>query len=260
MLEFSAVRARRISDEIGEQIRRKLATNELGPGDKLPSERELAIQLGVSRNAVREALRSLEMAGVITLHKGAKGGAFISEGDPAILANGLRDLLQLRGVTIEQLTEARIWISEIVTRTACARATEADLEEMAANVAAAERAYLAGDFDQKLAHLIEFHAILARAAKNPVLILVTESLLDLMHNFARRVGAEDNDIALKSRRRLMKHLRARKAEAAVAEMTSHLEALKVRYINYLEGRSKSAGSRVPASSRMAGKRRRATVS
>ena len=66
---------RRIFEEICDQIRRDMAASKLCPGDKLPAERELAQQFGVSRNAVREALRSLEVAGIVRLQKGVKGGA-----------------------------------------------------------------------------------------------------------------------------------------------------------------------------------------
>ena len=65
--------SRRTFEEICERIREQLALGVLKPGDKLPRERDLAEQLGVSRNVLREALRSLEMAGLLRLQKGVKG-------------------------------------------------------------------------------------------------------------------------------------------------------------------------------------------
>lgn len=76
---FTPVRPRRVYQEICSQVRRRVADGQLKPGDRLPPERELAQALGVSRGAVREALRALEYAGVIAMRAGAKGGAFIRE-------------------------------------------------------------------------------------------------------------------------------------------------------------------------------------
>lgn len=73
-LRFQPVYVRRAFEEICERIREQLALGVLKPGDKLPRERDLAQQLGVSRNVLREALRSLEMAGLLRLQKGVKGG------------------------------------------------------------------------------------------------------------------------------------------------------------------------------------------
>ena len=78
------VRSSRIFEEISNQVRAQVVNGQLKPGDKLPAERQLALQFGASRTAVREALRGLEMSGVVELHKGVKGGAFIRAGDPSV--------------------------------------------------------------------------------------------------------------------------------------------------------------------------------
>src|SRR6476619_4824745 len=67
---FEPIRTRRAFEEICDRIRAQIAAGKLRPGDKLPPERELALQLGVGRNALREALRSLEIAGIVRLQKG----------------------------------------------------------------------------------------------------------------------------------------------------------------------------------------------
>ncbi|HEY9280152.1 MAG TPA: winged helix-turn-helix domain-containing protein, partial [Eoetvoesiella sp.] len=73
---FSPIRPQRAFEEVCEQIRREVAAGTLRPGDRLPPERELAEQLGVSRTAIREALRSLENAGLVQCQQGMGGGAF----------------------------------------------------------------------------------------------------------------------------------------------------------------------------------------
>jgi GntR family transcriptional regulator, transcriptional repressor for pyruvate dehydrogenase complex len=94
-LQFRPIHTRRAFEEICQRIREQLALGVLKPGDKLPPERDLAQQLGVSRNVLREALRSLEMAGVLRLQKGVKGGAFIQEGDTSRMNDVMQDMLSL---------------------------------------------------------------------------------------------------------------------------------------------------------------------
>ena len=123
-LVFTPIHTRRAFEEICQRIREQLAAGALKPGDKLPAERELAQQLGVGRNALREALRSLEIAGIVRLQKGVKGGAFIHEGDPGRMDQVVQDMLSLGSISIDELTEARVHIQDLVVRLVCARATK----------------------------------------------------------------------------------------------------------------------------------------
>ena len=240
MTEFESVKTKRVSDMIGEQIRRKLEAGELRPGDKLPPERELALEMGVGRNAVREALRSLEISGVITLHKGPKGGSFVSNGDWKPLAKGLKDLLFLRGITIEQLTRARILIEAAVTQAACESALESDLAVLDKQLDRAEEAYRRRDYDGKLAYLVEFHNLLAQATHNPVLVLVMASIMDLMHEYATTVGPDKNDLSLKALRRVAEALRNRDVQSSQSAMREHLARLQERYLHYQANLSRKA--------------------
>ena len=122
---FRPIHTRRAFEEICERIREQLALGVLKPGDKLPPERDLAQQLGVSRNVLREALRSLEMAGVLRLQKGVKGGAFIQEGDTSRMNDVMRDMLSLGTISVRELSEARIHVLDLVVRLACANARQA---------------------------------------------------------------------------------------------------------------------------------------
>ena len=105
------------------RIRDQLSAGALKPGDKLPPERELAQQMGVGRNALREALRSLEIAGIVRLQKGVKGGAFIREGNANGMSQVVQDQFHLGSISADELTEARVHIQDLVVRLACERAT-----------------------------------------------------------------------------------------------------------------------------------------
>lgn len=231
LLEFEAIAPARAVDEIASQIRDLIANGQIKPGDKLPSERDLSTRLQVSRNTLREALRALENAGIIEMRKGASGGAFVLHGNSGVIVNGMRDLYHLGAITPQQLTDARIWLSEIIVRIACQQATEDDLQALEANIAAMAAADAAGQFDERQRLNREFHLILARITRNPIIESTMEGVMEVMGQFIKRIGPSANPFTLPSRRRLMKHLRARDAQAAVKEMTRLLVGLQTKYLN-----------------------------
>ena len=155
-------------------------------------------------------------------------------GSSGVIVNGLRDLYHLGAITPQQLTEARVWMSEIVVRIACERATDEDFAALDANIDAAAKA---PDFDQRARHNREFHVILARATRNPIMVNTRESIMAVFRNFIAQTGPRDNTCIRPSRRRFMKHLRARDAAAAAAEMKKALARLQTKYMDQWDARS-----------------------
>ncbi|HSW19061.1 MAG TPA: GntR family transcriptional regulator [Ramlibacter sp.] len=229
-LTFAAISPARAVDEIAAQVRSMVAGGQLKPGDRLPSERELAARLQVSRNTLREALRTLEHAGLIEMRKGASGGAFVRSGSGGVIVTGLSDLYHLGAISPLQLTEARIWLSDMVVRVACERATDADLDLLDANIEAATRAHVAGRFDERQRLHREFHVILSRATQNPIIAITMESVMGVFGQFIEKIGPSENPYTIPSRKRFMKHLRNRDAEAAALEMAKHLRRLHSQYL------------------------------
>lgn len=223
---FRPVAGKRAFEEIAEQIRESLALQNLRVGDRLPAERQLAEQFHVSRNTLREALRSLEIAGLLELKKGASGGAFIREGGGGAAVAGLADLYHMGTIRPQHLTEARILIGTEVARLACSRRTKEDLDALRRNVEAAEAATLAGDVERRAQANYEFHRLLARAAGNPVLIILTDALMEMTRHFVESVGYMPNRYVMPSRRRLLDCLAAKDGEAAAAEMKGLLQRLQ----------------------------------
>ncbi len=231
---FRTVRAPRASDEIAAQIRAELGSGRLGVGSRLPSERALAEQFGVSRNTLREALRSLEHAGLLQLQKGAQGGAFITQRSDQAIATGLQDLFSTGAIQPAQLTEARIWLEAVVVREACRRATADDIAELRRNVEETAAAMAADDFPLRAQKNIEFHRILARMTGNPIMVVLVNAVLDVLREFIRSIGAYPNHHVLPSRRRFIAHLEAGQADAAVAEMEASLKRLQRSYLSRLK--------------------------
>ncbi|KRB83479.1 FadR/GntR family transcriptional regulator [Noviherbaspirillum sp. Root189] len=222
---FEPIPARRAFEEVCQQIRARVASGALKKGDKLPPERSLAEQLGVSRLAIREALRSLENAGIVELQRGPKGGAFIRGGSDEKLTQLMQDMLDLGTIPLSDLTEARIFILDSVTRLACERATEEDLDALEENVRLNEEVVESGDANARLQQAGEFYRHLAAATKNKALIIVVKSLTDIMRTVLSKMELYPSKELTQSRRRLMQQLRQRNPDRAAAEMRAHLQKL-----------------------------------
>src|SRR5271170_6622997 len=180
---FRPIRTRRAFEEICERIREQLALGVLKPGDKLPPERELAQQLGVSRNVLREALRSLEMAGILRLQKGVKGGAFIREGDTSRMNEVMRDMLSLGTISVRELSEARIHVLDLVVRLACVNARQADFEALEANIERTDLATRDGRLLDRVECSREFYRLLASSTGNKVIAMIMDSVTEIHMRF-----------------------------------------------------------------------------
>jgi GntR family transcriptional repressor for pyruvate dehydrogenase complex len=239
---YSQVQTRRAFEEVATQIREQLSKGALKPGDRLPSERELAEQFGLSRNTVREALRSLEMSGVLEFRKGATGGAFVREAHSEAVTSGFSDLFRMGVIKPQDLIEARRIVVVEVTRLACQRASEADLDELERNVAASVAASDEGDDARRIEINLAFHALLARAAKNPVLVILVDALIEVQSKLLQVLVPTSNTKVVQSRRRLLRHLRARDEDEAVREMQTHLTALQRHYLSQEGMKPRRTGS------------------
>jgi len=228
--QFQVVRSRRTFEDICLQIRNEVAAGRLKPGDRLPAERDLAEQLGVSRTAVREALRSLEVAGVISLLRGVNGGSFIRQGDPGIITQAVSDMILLGRISTESLTEARILLMNDALTLAAERATKADLEAMEQDIDVLDELTRSGDLARRSAHITNFYGLIARATHNEVLVMLVETTSEIFQRLLSQIGPRPRADLVAERRSIVNHLRARNAAAACEEMTNHLARL-AHYLN-----------------------------
>jgi GntR family transcriptional regulator, transcriptional repressor for pyruvate dehydrogenase complex len=250
IIEFQAIKPRRVFEEICDRIRAELAAGTLHAGDKLPPERELAQQFGVSRTAVREALRTLEIVGLVQLVKGAKGGAFMMEGTQSV-RQSLQDLINLGRLSLDDLTEARLLIQDVIVRLACVRATEEDFRALEQDINRTEELMAAGRLRERLEYSIEFYKILAAATRNAVLSILIDSLTHILRLVIARVGPDPRLDLVEVRRRFMQHLRARDADRASAEMSEHLRRLHEHLVKAERQRGQLPMPRYGASSPLA---------
>src|SRR5882724_2978198 len=228
-LKFQPIQVRRTFDEICGRIREQLALGVLKPGDKLPPERDLAQQLGVSRNVLREALRSLEMAGVLRLQKGVKGGAFIREGDTSRMNVVMRDMLSLGTISVRELSEARVDVLDLVVRLACANARQTDFEALEANIGRTELATREGRLLDRVECSREFYKLLAASTGNKVIAMIMDSVTEIHMRFVY-AKVVSSGIAMprlaEKRRQFLSALRARNVSTATRLMRTHLDAVQ----------------------------------
>jgi DNA-binding FadR family transcriptional regulator len=226
---FRPIHTRRAFEEICERIREQLALGVLKPGDKLPPERELAQQLRVSRNVLREALRSLEMAGVLRLQKGVKGGAFIQQGDTSRMNGVMRDMLSLGTISVRELSEARVHVLDLVVRLACANARQADLDALDANVERTDRATREGRLLDRVECSREFYKLLAASTGNKVIAMIMDAVTEIHMRFVYAKVASSG-VAMprlaERRKRFLAALSERNVTSATRLMRSHLEAVQ----------------------------------
>jgi GntR family transcriptional repressor for pyruvate dehydrogenase complex len=127
---WASVKGETLSWQIVQQIRAALFSDQLKPGEPLGSEKHLAARFGVSRMAVRDALRSLEAAGIVDIRVGAKGGVFIAHGNHDRFADALSIQFKLVGITVEEMFDSQIAIEVMATELAAQRADKADLKKL----------------------------------------------------------------------------------------------------------------------------------
>jgi GntR family transcriptional repressor for pyruvate dehydrogenase complex len=220
---FVPVAVTRASSAIADQIRSAIVNGRLGQGEKLPPERELAAQFGVSRVTVRDALRALEATGLVEIRVGARGGAFVRAPSGSLVAQAMADMMLMSAVGPADVVEARLIVELGTVTLACARATDEDLDALRGLDARARTALKAGTYTRELSW--EFHALVGRAAHNNAIDGLTQSFRSTlsMHPVRVREPRKRSFTAtVEEHRRILDAVERRDAQAARRELASHL--------------------------------------
>ena len=140
----------------------------------------------------------------------------------------VEDLVNLGSITVDELTEARVYVQNVVVRLACERATKADFDAIRKNIDKTEEMTLAGRYLDRVESSREFYRLLAAATHNQVVCMIVESLTDILMKFIRvrvAAGGKPQPKLVETRRRFLKTLMTRNAEKAAGEMSVHLESV-----------------------------------
>ena len=169
------------SDKVVEAIAEKIGSGELKPGDRLPSERELALQLGVSRPAVREAIAALQFAGLVESRVGDGTYVTFRLTQPLELLLGkAREVLQQSQSPLEILTLRRV-LEVGAARLAVIRATPEDDQRIQAVWEIKKSMALAGKYEEYLSIAEEFHLTLAQATHSSAVVEMLANVLKAVH-------------------------------------------------------------------------------
>ena len=176
---FDAVRTRHTFEEAAGQIAEKVRAGELRSGDKLPTERDLAVQMEISRPTLREAARVLVDAGVLEVRRGPGGGMFVTS--DVVPVELVRRRSSDRLSEVAPVLEARRLLEPGVAQLAAQRASPEDLAALERSIEAMRtivaRGYRPDDEERFLQLDMQFHLALARAAGNPTVETLMRTLL-----------------------------------------------------------------------------------
>ena len=223
-LALEPVRRSKVYEEVAARIRRLIADGRLKPGDKLPPERELAVALGVSRTSVRDAIRTLQMTGLVEPRQGE--GTVVRELSTEALVAPIASALLTRRDLLADLIAVRRMIEPAMARDAARHATPDEIRQMESiltrQAARLEAGGLAIDEDSA------FHDMIARASRNQVVLKVIDVLMDLLREGRERSlqvrGRPQR--SLRGHRQILEAIRRRDGDAAARAMLSHLEQIE----------------------------------
>ncbi len=223
-VQFESVRRSRVPAETIGIIKRMILRGELRAGQRLPPERELAAQLGVSRPSLREAIRALIALNILESKHGH--GTFVTTLDPELLAEPIDFVLQVNESTLTALFEARSVLEAGVAGLAAERATDLEVARIEEH-ARGGRAWLS-DVEAFIRHDVQFHDLIREAARSPILssLLASVSALSLESRWrtaqssaVRRKAAVDHEAVARA-------IKSRDPRAAHQAMIDHLAHVK----------------------------------
>jgi GntR family transcriptional repressor for pyruvate dehydrogenase complex len=211
------------ADEVFKIIHDRILNGELAPGDILPPQDQLARQLAVSRNTLREAVHKLAVMGLLKTKAGV--GTIVEMSSPASYVSSLKDHLLITSATAGDFFEARFFIEMATVQLAVMRASQADLDALTAMIDRQEQAFRDGDLETFSTQDTCFHAELANISGNTVLAKILATLWDLLHQFIAEVAVLPGaiDRAIRFHRQIVTVIAARDAGAAKMKMLEHLD-------------------------------------
>ena len=222
--EFHAVRKGRRYEQVAEQIQQLIASGALSPGDRLPPERELAAKFGVGRSSLRDAIRTLEVMGIVESRHGS--GTVVRDLSTDALVVPLASVLAHKRELVAELLDVRRMIEPALAARAAANATEEELcrledilQRQAEKVRRGERS---------IEEDSEFHYAIALAARNSVVLRVLDVLMDLLRESRARSlqvpGRPERSCA--GHQRILRAIKRRDGPAAEAAVRKHLKEIE----------------------------------
>lgn len=232
---FTEVRPVRGFEDIASQIQQAILDGSLKVGDRLPNERDLGAVFGVSRPTLREAIRGLEAAGIVEVHRGTTGGIFVSKPKAEQVGRALSTLIRFQGATSDELAEFRVTFEMQTAMWAARRAS--DLHIMRLQGIAEEFGKLSTEPTTKWSTLVdldlEFHVEVANASQNRIRVAIMSAVHDVIRRDALSIGdyedmawrAQQKDDLLAIARAIAEHDEMKSAKRMQAHVSRNVRAV-----------------------------------
>jgi GntR family transcriptional repressor for pyruvate dehydrogenase complex len=221
---FTQVRVDRVADKVAEQLRGLISDGKVKVGDRLPSERELAEQMGVSRISIREALQQLEMQGMLEIVHG--GGSIVRNITGQEIRKTLELFLERDPKRVLELAELRAFMEAWAAREAARHRTEVELGAIRGYLEEMERDFERGQIRYDVD--FKYHTEIAGATHNTIYLHLIDNIYSLI-NYSIKIhheevftGRDDQETILNHHRNIFNAIRDRNPDAAEVAMKEHL--------------------------------------
>ncbi len=226
--EFEAVRRSKVYEEVARQLEQFIAER-MKPGDMLPSERELAEKFSVSRSSIRDAIRHLELVGMVEPRQGS--GTVVREVSAGAIINPLTSVLVQKRKLVVELLDVRKMLEPPLAARAATHASAADVAEMEDILRRQDEKQRRGE--NAIDEDNEFHYTISMASDNSVVLKVLDVLMDLLRETRERSlqveGRPQKSIA--GHRRILSAIKKHDPVAAELAMRRHIEEVSEIVLN-----------------------------
>ncbi len=220
----------KVYDQVIEEIKNKIKSGDIKKGDRLPSEREMAESLGVSRTSVREALRALEVVGLVESRQGA--GNYIKTNFDNSLFEPISVMFMLQESSPKEMYDLRETLE-----LQCARLSAKNIEDNELDLLTAilDRMYIAENEEESLKLDIKFHYLIAKSTRNVLLLNVLDVISQLVDEFIQKFrmqilhAGNTKENLLEIHENIVRALKLRDESKAYNAMLEHFELIRKAY-------------------------------
>lgn len=232
---FSAIQQSKVSEDIVKQVKSLIRNGQLQPGEKLPSERQLAQMLEVGRSSLREAINTLAMMGLVEIKQ--RKGIYVRSVGAGLVSDPLRQMMKNDKKAIINLYDLRIDLEVASARLAAKSRTaeQLDLLRQHLNAAQAEN----GEYPYKAQNDLDFHSTIAAATDNflrvhiinEIFTIAGQHLKTALDQFVAQPGS--SDMIHKQHEAIFDAIAGQRASKAADAMHTHLKWVKKQFEAYL---------------------------
>jgi GntR family transcriptional repressor for pyruvate dehydrogenase complex len=220
----------RLADTVAAELEKRILEGSLKPGDRLAAERNLALDLGVSRPSLREAIQKLVSKGLLSTRHG--GGTVVTDRLEAHFADPWQDLIKGHPLLHRDLLEFRQMLESEAAQLAADRATDIDIKTLDAVYAKLEQVYAGDDLSACIDADVEFHQVVAEAAHNVLIAHLSASLMRVIHGHVSenlehlRARPQRWDQLQSQHRAIWQAIRENKPQQAAQAARDHIEFVR----------------------------------